>query len=165
MALLYLNRVLGGQQFIGETLIPEAELGTIRSQIYEIIFVPSTAPDGQQEQCRFEHLLAFDPKGFFRALTFQQNKVLLLWSGPIAAACANLKLETIDLSNIGLSDTDAHGVAEIIKRCPACVKFNLNNNHIGNAGADYLLNAIQQNQNVEELTLENNVVSLQHDQI
>ena len=86
------------------------------------------------------------------------RQVLLLWAAPIGSACDNLKLKSLDLSNISLSDSDAHGVAEIVKRCRTLESLNLNNNHIGNSGADYILKALEHNQTITHVEMDNNVV-------
>eukprot|EP00658_Telonema_sp_P-2_P084054 TRINITY_DN9233_c0_g1_i14.p1 TRINITY_DN9233_c0_g1~~TRINITY_DN9233_c0_g1_i14.p1 ORF type:complete len:949 (+),score=267.21 TRINITY_DN9233_c0_g1_i14:2-2848(+) len=159
LALLYLNQVLAGKELVAGDMISEGDLTGIRSQIYEILFVPpSPCPDNTPQVLSFEHLLRFDAKGFFRALTFNQKKVLLLWAGPIAAACSALKIKKLDLSNISLSDDDARGIAEIAKRVQSLEVLVLNNNHIGNSGADFLFKAIDHNPQLYQVELDNNVV-------
>merc|ERR1712167_355739 len=107
-------------------------------------------------------LLAFDAKAFIRALTHKQSshKVLLLWAVPLALACDNLKLKSLDLSNISLLDSDAQGVAEIIKKCHTIEKVDVKGNQIGNDGAAHLLKAVEGSYNISlvELNVDDNVI-------
>ena len=111
------------------------------------------------EKVVFEHLIGYNAKAFLKALAGPKTKTLLLQSISIAAACDNTGLATLDISNCSLEDSDAQGLAEIIKRSHTITKVNARGNQIGNVGAQFLLDAITSNPRLTDVDLEDNLVN------
>jgi len=158
LCLVYVGKVLGGEELLGGEIKPEERLTRLRMAVYEHLFVPSQGVDGA-DKLVFEHLLEFDAKAFLKALAYKQNKTLLLWAGPIATACNNLQIKCLDVTNSALGDSDAQGLAEIIKKSSSIVEVNAKGNQIGNVGAQHLAKAVEINVKVTRLDMEDNLAN------
>jgi len=150
--LQYLSKVLGGEKALGGEITPR-DLTTLRGMVYEHLFIP-----GEDSRFVFEHLLQYDPKGFFKALAHTQSRVLLMWAAPLAQALANLGLTTLDISNIGLVDSDAQGVAEVMKKAGCVTKLDVRGNQIGDDGCNHLVQALAHMPHLKEIDVEDNLI-------
>jgi len=78
-------------------------------------------------------------------------------------------LINLDLANKGITDTQTLKIASALEQNSVLQKFNLNQNHITNFGAQALVNSLQNNVTIKNLSLEENLVfgetSLELDEI
>ena len=121
--------------------------------VYEHLFVPA-----EDNRLIFEPLLLYDTKGFFKALAHKQSKVLLLWAAPLAQALSSLGRDTLDVSNIALVDSDAQGLAEVIKKAGCITRLNARGNQIGDEGCNHLVQALAHMPNLREVDVEDNLI-------